>query len=378
MKRILVVSHSFLANDPRVRRGVQAFLDDGWVVDGLFLDESLRDGDLRTWRVPIARKQGGIARYAFEYGAFFAAMFVWVAWRALIHRPDVVYVNSPPDFFAVAALPAKVFGARIVLDIHDPMPELLNAKGRSSQLAYRMLTWQERVGAKAADSLITVHEPLADLIRTRLVDAEFAIVMNVPDPAGWPELEWSPRSRTLVYAGTIANRYGLDDLIRSLDAVRSDIPRLRLRVVGDGEDLESLRSLVADLDLVDRVDFVGRVPYSEIRSHLDGAWLGVNVPKPDDLGELSFSNKVVEWVNIGLPVLASRTTTMERYFPEGSLLYTTGGDIDAISDSLRHADGLPESEFKRHVEVSRASLAKIAWDVQRASLLDAVSKVATR
>jgi len=376
LKRILVVSHSFLANDPRVRRGVQAFLDDGWAVDGLFLDEALRDGDLRTWRVPIARKQGGIARYAFEYSVFFAMMFVWVAWRALIHRPEVVYVNSPPDFFAVAALPAKVFGAKIVLDIHDPMPELLNAKGRSSQFAYRLLTWQERVGAEAADSLITVHEPLADLIRTRLVGAEFAIVMNVPDPAGWPELEWSAESRTLVYAGTVANRYGLDDLIRSMHAVRMDIPLLRLRVVGDGEDLESLRSLVSDLDLADRVDFVGRVPYSEIRSQLEGAWLGVNVPKPDDLGELSFSNKVVEWVNIGLPVLASRTTTMERYFPEGSLLYTTGGDVDAISESLREADRLAQSEWRERIEVSRVALAKIDWDVQRANLLEVVSAVA--
>ena len=117
---------------------------------------------------------------------------------------------------------------------------------------------------------------------------------------------------------------------------------------------------------------MGRVPYAEIRAHLDGAWLGANVPKPDDLGELSFSNKVVEWVSIGLPVLAARTTTMLRYFPEGTLLYTTGGDRQAIADSLVAIDRMDEQEMGSHIEASKQSLEAIAWPVQRERLLAVV------
>lgn len=376
MKRIQVVSHSFLANDPRVNRAVRAFLDDGWTVEGLFLDQPVREGRLRTWRVPIRRRQGGVLRYAFEYGVFFFWMFGWVVLRSIRHRPDVVYVNSPPDAFSLAAMPAKLFGARVVLDIHDPMPELFNAKGRRSGIAGRALEIQERLGAAAADSLITVHEPLADLIRTRLPDAEFSIVMNVPDPQGWPDLDRDPTSRLIVYTGTVAIRYGLDDLLRAIGSVRDGIPSIGLRVVGDGEDLEMLTSLAADLGISDRVEFVGRVPYSEIRLHIEGAWLGANIPKPDDLGELSFSNKVVEWVSIGLPVLAARTSTMERYFDEGSLFYTRGGDVAAITDSLRGIDAMPPETIDDHIAASRSALEEISWSVQRASLLDTVDEIA--
>ncbi len=161
-----------------------------------------------------------------------------------------------------------------------------------------------------------------------------------------------------------------DELLAA--ATADDIPTLRLRVVGDGEDLASLRALVDDLGITERVDFVGRVPYAEIRSHLDGAWVGANVPKPDDLGELSFSNKVVEWVSIGLPVLAARTATMLRYFPEGTLFYTTGGDVEAIGRTLRALDAMDPGAIDANVDAARASLEAISWPVQRARLLEVV------
>lgn len=375
------MSHSFLANDPRVRRCVSALLDDDWYVEGLFLDHPVQEEKLRTWRVPIRRKQGGILRYAFEYGAFFFWMFGWVLFRALRHRPDVVYVNSPPDAFTLAALPAKLFGGRTILDIHDPMPELFTAKGRTSGLIGVALKFQERVGVAAVDALITVHEPLAGVINERLPNAEFAIVMNVPDtnisgPGGWPEHERDPESRLLVYTGTVANRYGLDDLIGAVGLVQKEIPAVMLKIVGDGEDLESLRLLVAELGLGERVEFVGRVRYDEIRSHLDGAWLGVNVPKPDDLGELSFSNKVVESVSIGLPVLAARTSTMERYFSEGTLFYTSGGDVASIVETLKEIDKMSPERVASQVEAAKDALNKIAWPVQRENLLSVVNRMA--
>lgn len=378
MKRILVVSHSFLANDPRVRRAVYAMVDAGWTVEGLFLDPPLNDGRLRTWRVPIRRRQGGIARYAYEYGVFFLWMLGWVLIRSIRHHPDVVYVNSPPDAFALAASPARLFGARVILDIHDPMPELLLSKGRTSGAAWKALVAQERLGMASADSLITVHEPLADLITERVTDAEFSIVMNVPNLADWPELERDPASRTLIYTGTVANRYGLDDAIRAVALAAPDIPNLRLRIVGDGEDLETLRRLVVVEGVADRVEFVGRVPYAEIRTKIDGAWMGINLPKPDGLGELSFSNKVVEWVGIGLPVLAARTSTMERYFPEDTLFYTDGGNVEAIADSLRAVHRLSSEDVSGRIDASQRALEPISWDVQRASLLATIEETAER
>ena len=370
MARVAVVSHSFLDNDPRVRRAVDAFLDEGWFVDGLFLDSARRSGALRTWRVPIRRRRGGPFRYAFEYGTFFLIISMWLIRLLAGRRPDVVYVNSPPDAFSLAAWPAKALSIPIVLDIHDPMPELLASKGGSS-LFHRVLLAQERWGSSFADALVTVHEPLRELLQSRLGDIPMTVVMNVPDVDTLPSLPPRPGSRTIVYTGTVALRYGLAELVEAVAVLRAEIPGLQLRVIGDGEDLGFLTQLVEDLGVADIVEFRGRRPWEEVSAAQADAWLRVNVPRPDDLGELSFSNKIVEWVTMGLPVIASRTPTLLRYFPEGSLYYVSGGSTDDLAKAIRSIDR--DRSTGEHVAAARDALGLIGWPVQRAALVDLVS-----
>jgi glycosyltransferase involved in cell wall biosynthesis len=347
-------------------------LGGGWNVEGLFLDPPMRQDRLQTWQVPIARRRGGVPRYVFEYGAFFVWMLVWVLRRAVLRRVDVVYVNSPPDAFSLAALPAKLRGARVVLDVHDPMPELLISKNRESPVLRRLLEWQERAGIAVADRRVTVHEPLRDLLQTRSPGLDFTIVMNVPDTDGWEPLGRNPGSRTMVYAGSVAVRYGLDDVITAMAQV-PEIEGLSLRIIGEGEDIDRLDRLAEDVGIADRVEFVGRVPYEQVRAAQDGAWVGVNMPKRDTLGELSFSNKIVEWVALGLPVVASRTTTLTRYFPEGTLFYAEPGDPASIAAALAEIDSLTADQIVEQTERAKRALEKIAWPVQRAALLDVVN-----
>ena len=369
MARVAAVSHSFLDNDPRVKRTVDAFLADGWAVDGLFLDRSRRDGALRTWRVPIARKRGGAARYLFEYGAFFVAISIWLIRRVLGSKPDVVYVNSPPDAFSLAAWPARLAGVPVLLDIHDPMPELLASKGNRRSLFERALLVQERWGVGFADACVTVHEPLRDLLQERLGPVSMSVVMNVPDDSALAPVEWDSTSRTIVYTGTVASRYGVYELVEAVANLADEVNGLRLRVIGEGEDLEGLRAHVGRLGVEDRVEFLGRIPWSEVRDAQTDVWVGVNVPRPDVLGSLSFSNKIVEWVTMGLPVVAGRTDTLLRYFPEGTLFYVDGGSVGSLVDGLRRLHQLDTATVETQIHAARMALDQIGWPVQRETLL---------
>jgi glycosyltransferase involved in cell wall biosynthesis len=310
-----------------------------------------------------------------EYGAFFLYSFFWITRRVLGRHVDLVYINSPPDFFVFAGLIAKLRRIPIVLDVHDPMPELFFAKGRSSGLIWQLLSLQERWSVRFATRVITVHEPLRSLLQSRSPDIEMDIVMNVPDTSGWPVEASAPAGRLIVFAGTVAFRYGLDDLVTAMSIVKEDIPDLRLRIIGEGEDLDNLLELAQALGVEDRVETVGRVPWTEIRERQEGAWLGANVPKPDALGELSFSNKVVEWVAMGLPVLASRTGTMVRYFPDDALVYVEPGSVESIATTLLQLAADGPLERAQRVQKAQAALSLIAWPVQRAELLRIVNSV---
>lgn len=374
MRRVLIVSHSHWETDPRVRRQVESLIAEGWFVEGLFLDEPIGRERLRTWRFPLRRRRGGVIRYLLEYGAFFVWASLWIAFRSVRSKPAIVYVNSPPDFLVFAAWPGRLLKIPVVLDVHDPMPELLVAKGRSTGVMWRALVIQERWSLRFADYLITVHEPLRDLLLDRSPGVDFDVVMNVPDTTGWEVISRRPDSRTVVYTGTVAVRYGLDDVITAMALLQDQIPNLALRVIGDGEDRRSLEALATDLGVEGRCQFVPRLTWAELRCQLDDAWVGVNVPKPDALGELSFSNKIVEWIALGLPVIAGRTSTLERYFSDRSLVYVTPGSADEIAEALVKLDLADDESLSSRLAAAAVELRRIAWPVQRQRLLGVLER----
>jgi glycosyltransferase involved in cell wall biosynthesis len=350
-------------------------LDEGWRVEGLFLDGPVREGRLRTWRFPLDRNRASVMRYVFEYLFFFLWSLGWLTWRCLMSRPALVYVNSPPDAFVFAALVPRLLRVPVVLDVHDPMPELFVSKGRSSKLVQGLLRLQERWSLRFADRVITVHEPLRELLHSRSPGIHIDVVMNVSDVEGWEPIQRHPEKGVVVFTGTVALRYGLDDVLHALVEVKDAIPEICLRIVGEGEDEELLRGMADSLGIGDRVEFMGRVSHREIPGLLADAWVGVNVPKPDDLGGLSFSNKIVEWVLLGVPVIAGRTSTLLRYFPEDTLRYVEAGSATEIADALRDLASLSPSRRDAQLAAAREAVEAISWRIQRARLIEILTGV---
>jgi phosphatidylinositol alpha-1,6-mannosyltransferase len=70
--------------------------------------------------------------------------------------------------------------------------------------------------------------------------------------------------RLLVSIARLVPRKGLDTVLRALPQVAAAIPDVRYVVAGDGPDRERLRALAAELDVAERVSFVGAVPASEL------------------------------------------------------------------------------------------------------------------
>ena len=79
-------------------------------------------------------------------------------------RYRVVHVNNMPDFLVFTTIIPRLFGIKVILDIHDPMPNTFvpKFKGQEKGFFYRILLWQERVSAAYCSQVITVHHPVRD------------------------------------------------------------------------------------------------------------------------------------------------------------------------------------------------------------------------
>lgn len=378
--RIAMIAYSLYALDARVKRAAEALAERDHQVDVFAVSHdgtrTVKDGTpLRIRLLRMRRRQAGLLRYAFEYGAFFSWAFALVSILNVRRRYDVVYVHNMPNFLVFAGLLPKIGGAKIVLDVHDPAPELLAAiRGRDlPPLVQRLASAEERASISFSDMLITVNEPM----RRRLASVSprpVAVVMNLPDtrlfvpmeaPRGWGDFEW------IVYSGSIAHRNGLDLVMRAVPLLADEFPSLRFRIIGDGPALESAVRLAGDLGVADRVEFRGFVPIRELPSLLSGAAAGVSPHRGGVFGSLVFSMKVPEYVALGLPVICSGIATMRHYFSDDEILFFEPGNAEDLARAIRVVL-LDPAAAKERAARSLRKLEKLDWPAQKETLVETV------
>jgi hypothetical protein len=90
----------------------------------------------------------------------------------------------------------------------------------------------------------------------------------------------------LICHGTVTERLGLDLAISAVASLRSEIPELRLKVIGDGDRLAESRALVDRLGLDSHVVFTDLVPVGRLPALLVTADMGLVPYRPSSATHL--------------------------------------------------------------------------------------------
>ena len=362
--RICMIALTDYPGDQRVRREAEALVSRGDEVDvispltpSIGQRRSLDGVDLYpTGRLRRDEKLGFL-----DYLSRDLAFLVRASVRAVrLHRRrryDVVHVHTMPDYLVFAALGPKLMGAKVVLDLHDLVPELYASKfgADDSKWVVRLTKLVERACVRFADRALAVHEPhLEALVGHGNPEGKFTIVMNAPDPRLFARRREAPLPAgfTVIYHGTISRRHGLDVAVRAVALARRSYEDIRLEVVGDGDGVAELRTLVSELGLGAAVSITeGRFPAEELRPLFDRASAGVVPLSHDIFTRYMLPVKLLEYVALGLPVICSRTDTVQAYFDETMVSFVEPGSDEDLAAKLVE---LRNDEEKRHRLVTRA------------------------
>jgi glycosyltransferase involved in cell wall biosynthesis len=386
MSRIWMIAFTHYDADPRVRREAEALVAAGHRVRVLALrrpDQPPRavfDG-VEVIRLPVTRRRGReVKGYLKLYTLFFLHAFRHTSVGFLRREYDAVHVHTMPDFLVFAALLPRWFGLRVVLDVHDTMPELYAAKFDRplSSLPIRLLALQERLATRFASRVIAVHEPHRELICSRGTPREKTIViMNLPDERIFSRNGQPPRVPgdgihtpfELVYHGTLAERHGVRTAILACDRLAREFPRLRLRVLGDGEERRALIDLVKERDLSDRVSFSdGTIPVDRLPAALSSSHLGIVPGRIDPSTDLMLPTKLLEYLRLSIPVVCSPLRAVRRYFRDDGLTYADAGDPDAWAAAIRQHIRDPQLGA-RQLERAGRVLGSHRWSLEKQKLL---------
>ncbi|GLP96747.1 glycosyltransferase family protein [Paraferrimonas sedimenticola] len=369
MKRVLMVVHSYYKEDTRVRREAQALIRAGYDVDVVCLNKGHEPQnevfeEVSIYRCDVKRSESrGKLDYIWEYLSFFFGAFAKCSRLAFKHKYRVFEAHNMPNFLVFCGLIPRLRGARVLLDMHDSMPELyVNIFGIKSKWLKRFLFAEEWMSNKFAHASMTANLPIAKLLGDRN-NCEFFVLHNTPDPKVLPQVESVELEQQYVrlfHHGNIHRRYGLERILPTLSLLNqgSNSSQFRLEVHGQGPWYAEVQQQATEQNVAQHCDFHGAFNPESIGPHLAQADIGLVLNHKDDLTDLLLPVKMLEYISFRIPVICPRTAAIEDYFDDECVFYFDNDD--ELEQLVRYIAAHPE-EVSQKVEKAYQIYSDITW-----------------
>jgi glycosyltransferase involved in cell wall biosynthesis len=371
MARVLVISFSDHARDPRVDRQIIALSPHHELVTAGFgagAADSERFIDLRVaWSTPAARanQAAGLQRIAsrrFET-AYWGNRLVRATLARLDHvRPDVVVANDIQTL-PVALRVAR--GAPVLFDAHEYYPEHFAQVRWWTLLMAPYLTHLCRTYMPRAGATSTVSPGLAALYAER-VGVDPTVILNAPPRA---DLEPSPTGRpvSLLHHGLADPRRRLEGMIEAVRLL-DDRFVLNLMLMGSNRSIGRLQSAARGDS---RVRFLPPVPMREIPRVANGHDIGLFLLEPQTPNQRHvLPNKLFEFIQARLGVAIGPSPDMAAVVREW--------DCGVVADDFTPAalaatlDSLDADDIARMKRRSHAAAEQLCSERTEQRLLDLV------
>lgn len=353
-RTICMIAYANYFTDARIKNYVDALLKDGYQVDVFALgrDEQTRPG-LRVFCLMSKVWSKKALPYFLSQIWFLLLVSIKVCLNFSYRHYSVVHVHNMPDFIVFGALIPKMFGAKVILDVHDTMPEFYATKFDLSldHFFVRLIRLEERISVAFADHVITTNEMHMEAIINHGVPAKkISIVMNLGNPAIFyhrPKPD-PVNGLTLAYHGTVAERLGLDLILQAIRLAKPDCPDLRFVLIGDGEFMPEVRRLVVEYALENIVQLKGWIAVEDLPAHLSDIDVGVigNRRYTESHKNWMLPVKMLEYAAMEIPTIAPRLQVICRYFDEDSAFFYTPDDAEAMSQRIIELYRLPDKIIK--------------------------------
>ncbi len=393
MARILIIAYTAYARDGRVKRQAEALTSRGDQVEAICLaDGNVTDThgvSVTGLRLPRYRGASRI-NYLRSYINFFSRAAALAVRRSLKERYDIVIACTMPDAAILSALPCRLFGSKLVLDVHDTMPELYLDKfgGRHGRIGARMLMLQERLSARLADRVLAVHDLHAErLHQSGVPQRKLVVIANSPDPRIFPvaDTDWqSPRRRSepgdgpfsIICHGTISRRLGLDTALAALALLHERFPLIRLKVIGAGDHLNEVKVLSQNLGVESAVSFEPPVPIQDLAAKIGEANVGLVPNLASSATHLMLPVKLLEYATLGIPVICARLRTVEHYFTEKSVRFFSPNNAPQLAGAIE--DLYLDPVLRDSLSNSAAKVVKsFSWPIHSQRFCHAVDSLLT-
>ncbi len=266
-----------------------------------------------------------------------------VAWRIIRSRPDVVLCIEPTLFSApVAAMAAKIVGARRVLHVHDLEVDAAFAVGHlSGGLFKRIALAIERMILRSFQTVVTISEGMRTRLLEKRLSANRVIVIRnwvdlsqirlVTGPNSFRnELGLSESDFVVLYAGQIGAKQSLHLVFEAAEQLVA-INRLHFVIAGDGPLKAHFFDRYGNMP---NVHFLPLQPEDRLCELLNVANLHI-LPQDGAAADLVLPSKLGGMLASRRPILVQAEEGTELYqMLNGVVKIVPPGNVDSLVNAI--------------------------------------------
>jgi len=341
-----MLAYAHYLNDARIKSYVRTLECEGHRVDVIALradgESAVAAGPFGTIFRVMSKYQGhSTLLYVLSYLKFFLKSSLLLGRLSFRQRYDVVHVHNMPNALVFATMVPKLLGARVMLDVHDLMTVNYMAKFSAGEddLAVKVLEIEQRLSAMFANHVFCADHNQKDYLveQCGLAREKVTVLMNLPNVELFLSVTTDKKSEVfrIVYHGTIAHRLGIDLIVKAMARVADRIPA-ELWIYGSGDYLPEALALSSQLGLEGKVHFSRTFfPVEQIPKMVSGMDLGIIGNRRNLACErYMLPVKLLEYVYLGVPVVAPRLDVIARYFDDTMVRFYEPENVEQMAESI--------------------------------------------
>jgi len=298
--RVIITVINDIATDQRVLR--QTALLNELHCETLIIGRHLRGSpELPPVASGSLRLKLFLSRGPLMYIAFNLRLFL-----TLLFRKADFYVSNDLDTLLPCFIISKLFRRKLVYDAHEYFT------GQHSLVERSLKHWlwkklEKRLLPKIKH-MLTVSEGIADIYKAEY-GVDPVVVRNLSPSSkaiiarSRNELDIDNNQLLVILQGTGINPgRGGDQLIKAV----ADIEGVKLIILGEGDEMESIRENAAKKGLDGKVIFLPRMSWDSMMSYTKCCDAGLSLDLDTCINQrYSLPNKLFDYISAGIPVIAS-------------------------------------------------------------------------
>ncbi len=383
-KNILMVAYSEYSRDARIRREAEALTEIGYNVDFFVLNEK-KSHDLNTninliyLKLTQYRGNSNLS-YIISYLNFFFQAFIKLALLYPKKKYKLIYTHNMPDFIVFLGLIPKLFGCKLIHDVHDLMPDIYKSRFKSSfaNIIYHLLLIQEKISCMLADKIITVSDIVINILINdhHLRKEKILVVRNFADKNIFKPMEPFTKKNSdfnLIHHGTISDRFGLRYIIREMKIICKKHSNVKLHFFGKGDGKEEiiLMKMIKENQLTKNIFLHGQIQLNEIPRKINWADIGIVSYKKDPSTDIFTPLKLLEYIAMEKPIVTVHTKAIAMLVKDANLLYYENGIKESFSNAISSLITNKEKLIKLKKEVKKLNT-EINWEKEKKILQSVV------